>query len=302
MKTFEIIKVDPQGYCGGVLQAIAIAKKTRLENPDSRITILGNLVHNQYVKKALSYDKLDTIEDKSKTRLELLDEIEEGIVIFTAHGISQEVRQKALNKGLKIIDASCPFVLQTQKIIQQKLSEGSVIFYIGKYCHPEAEAIYSTSNKIYLIEKEEDIPNGIQEPIFVTNQTTMSIFDIQFLFDAIKQAYPEAEFHDEICNATRIRQQAILDLKNQNIDTLIVVGDPSSNNTKQLANIGKKAKIKQVIRINDVNELNVDDLHEARRIAITSGASTPTYLTNQVIKYLENYPCQKPEIKIQDIL
>ena len=302
MKTFEIIKVDPQGYCGGVLQAIAIAKKTRLENPDSRITILGNLVHNQYVKKALSYDKLDTIEDKSKTRLELLDQIEEGIVIFTAHGISQDVRQKALNKGLKIIDASCPFVLQTQKIIQQKLSEGFVIFYIGKYPHPEAEAIYSTSNKIYLIEKEEDIPNGIQEPIFVTNQTTMSIFDIQFLFDAIKQAYPEAEFHDEICNATRIRQQAILDLKDKNIDTLIVVGDPSSNNTKQLANIGKKAKIKQVIRINDVNELNVDDLHEAWRIAITSGASTPTYLTNQVIEYLENYPCQKPEIKIQDIL
>lgn len=302
MKTFEIIKVDPQGYCGGVLQAIAIAKKTRLENPDSRITILGNLVHNQYVKKALSYDKLDTIEDKSKTRLELLDQIEEGIVIFTAHGISQDVRQKALNKGLKIIDASCPFVLQTQKIIQQKLSEGFVIFYIGKYHHPEAEAIYSTSNKIYLIEKEEDIPNGIQEPIFVTNQTTMSIFDIQFLFDAIKQAYPEAEFHDEICNATRIRQQAILDLKDKNIDTLIVVGDPSSNNTKQLANIGKKAKIKQVIRINDVNELNVDDLHEAWRIAITSGASTPTYLTNQVIEYLENYPCQKPEIKIQDIL
>lgn len=302
MKPFEIIKVDPQGYCGGVLQAIAIAKKTRLENPDSRITILGNLVHNQYVKKALSYDKLDTIEDKNKTRLELLDEIEEGIVIFTAHGISQEVRQKALNKGLKIIDASCPFVLQTQKIIQQKLSERFVIFYIGKYRHPEAEAIYSTSDKIYLVEKEEDIPNSIQEPIFVTNQTTMSIFDIQYLFDAIKQAYPEAEFHDEICNATRIRQQAILDLKDQNIDTLIVVGDPSSNNTKQLANIGKKAKIKQVIRINDVNELNIDDLHGAKRIAITSGASTPTYLTNQVIEYLENYPCQKPEIKIQDIL
>lgn len=302
MKTFEIIKVDPQGYCGGVLQAIAIAKKARLENPNSRITILGNLVHNQYVKKALSYDKLDTIEDKNKTRLKLLDQIEEGIVIFTAHGISQEVRQKALDKGLKIIDASCPFVLQTQKIIQQKLLEGFVIFYIGKYLHPEAEAIYSTSDKIYLIEKEEDIPNNIQKPIFVTNQTTMSIFDIQYLFDAIKQIYPKAEFHDEICNATRIRQQAILDLKDKNIDTLIVVGDPSSNNTKQLANIGKKAEIKQVIRINDVNELNVDDLYDAKRIAITSGASTPTYLTNQVIKYLENYPCQKPEIRIQDIL
>ena len=76
----------------------------------------------------------------------------------------------------------------------------------------------------------------------------------------------------------------------------------ASSNEGRVPSDGKKAKIKQVIRINDVNELNVDDLHEARRIAITSGASTPTYLTNQVIEYLENYPCQKPEIKIQDIL
>lgn len=302
MNQFEIIKVDPQGYCGGVLQAISIAKKTRLENPESRITILGNLVHNEYVKKALAYDQLETIEDKNKTRLELLDQIQDGIVIFTAHGISKEVRKKALDKGLKIIDASCPFVLQTQKIISQKLQEGYVIFYIGKYRHPEAEAVYSTSNKIFLIESKKDIPHDIKCPIFVTNQTTMSIFDIKHLFDAIHKEYPSAIFHDEICNATRVRQQAILMLEGKDIDVLIVVGDPSSNNTKQLANIGHKAKINKVIRVNDVNELDISQLSDAKRIAVTSGASTPTYLTNQVIDYLRSYPCKKPVINIKKIL
>lgn len=302
MKKFEIIKVDPQGYCGGVLKAISIAKNARLENPDTRITILGNLVHNQYVKKALAYYKLDTIDNKDKTRVELLDEIDDGIVIFTAHGVSNEVHTKAEKKGLKIIDASCPFVLQTQKIIKEKLENGYIIFYIGKYKHPEAEAIYSTSDDIYLIEKKEDIPLNINKNIFVTNQTTMSIFDIKHLFEDIKNIYPSAIFHDELCNATRVRQQAILDLKDKDIDTLIVVGDPTSNNTRQLANIGTKAKIKQVIRINDVLELNIKTLEHSKRIAITSGASTPTYLTNQVIEYLNNYPCDKPQIKIQDIL
>lgn len=302
MKQFEIIKVDPQGYCGGVLKAIATAKKARESNPDTRITILGNLVHNQYVKKALAHYNLETIEDKQKTRIELLEQIQEGIIIFTAHGVSQAVHEAAKKKGLQIIDASCPFVLQTQQITSKKLEEGYIIFYIGKYKHPEAEAIYSTSQRIYLIEKEDDIPNSIQEPIFVTNQTTMSIFDIQDLFQAIKKKYPEASFHDELCNATRVRQQAILNLKDQSIDTLIVVGDPTSNNTRKLSQIGTQANIPQVLRINDVQEIDLDALSNSQRIAITSGASTPTYLTNQVIEYLKHPEQGKPEINIKDIL
>lgn len=302
MNKFEVIQVQPQGYCGGVLKAISIAKKARLENPNIRITILGNLVHNEYVKKALSFYHLDTIEDKNKTRLELLDLIQDGIVIFTAHGVSKTVFNKAKDKNLQIIDASCPFVVQTQKIIQEKLNDNYEIFYIGKYRHPEAEAIYSTSHHIHLIEKKEDIPIEKYEKVFVTNQTTMSIFDIQEIFDEIKKQVGNAIIHDEICNATRVRQQAILNLEGKNIDTLIVVGDPSSNNTSQLANIGKKAKIPNVLRINDVNELNMDTLNNSKRIAVTSGASTPTYLTNQVIEYLKQYPCEKPKINIQHIL
>ena len=301
MNKFNIIEVRPQGYCGGVLKAIQVAKQCRDENPEEKITILGNLVHNQYVKKALQTYQIHTVENKEKTRIELLDEIEDGIVIFTAHGVSHLVYEKAKEKGLKIYDASCPFVLSTQKIVQQKLEEGYIIFYIGKNHHPEAESIYSTSKDVYLIEKVEDIPEGIQKPIFVTNQTTMSIYDIQFLFDSIQEKYPNALIHDEICNATRVRQQAILDLKNQNVDALIVVGDPSSNNTKQLSYIGSKAGIQNVHRIETVNDIDLNDFKHCKTIAITSGASTPTYLTKQIIQYLTDLN-EKPEIDITQIL
>ncbi|MCF0106364.1 MAG: 4-hydroxy-3-methylbut-2-enyl diphosphate reductase [Holdemanella sp.] len=301
MKQFDIHMVKPQGYCGGVLKAIDSAILTRKKNPNKTITILGNLVHNQFVKKALSYYKIGTVDNKNKTRLELLDEIQEGIVIFTAHGIGKEVYQKAMEKGLEIVDASCPFVLTTQKIVHSKLEDGFVVFYIGKNKHPEAEAIYLNEKNVYLIEHIEDIPKNIKEKIFVTNQTTMSILDIKEIFDEIKRIYPDALIHDEICNATRVRQQAILNLKNQGFNTLIVVGDPTSNNTKQLAMIGKKADIPQIIKVESVEDIHLDSLKDASKIAITSGASTPTYLTNQIYEYLMNQK-DKPEIKVNEIL
>ena len=301
MNKFNIIEVQPQGYCGGVLKAIQVAKECRKENPHEKITILGNLVHNQYVKKALKMYQIQTVEDKNKTRLELLDLISEGIVIFTAHGVSPAVKEKAKKKGLKIYDASCPFVLTTQKIVREKLEEGYAVFYIGKNHHPEAESIYSTSSQVYLIEKEQDIPQIAQQKIFVTNQTTMSIYDIQNIFDAIQRQYPTAIIHDEICNATRVRQQAILDLKEKKVDALLVVGDPSSNNTKQLALIGQRANIPHVFRVETVENIHLEDFSHCQTIAITSGASTPPYLTKQIIQYLKEQK-EKPAICIEDIL
>ena len=299
MKTQNIITVKPQGYCGGVLKAIENAKNTRIQYPNKKITILGNLVHNQYVKKALQYYSIDTIEDKTKTRYELLDEIKEGIVIFTAHGVSPKVYKKAKDKGLILIDASCPFVLQTQKIVKKYLDEDYTIFYIGKNKHPEAESIYTMSDHVYLIEPHKDIPKINTSKIFVTNQTTMSIYELKDTFEKIKSLYPFAIFHDEICNATRVRQQAILNLKN--VDCLIVVGDPTSNNSQKLVDIGKKAGIQDIFSIQTVQDIDKKDFEKYSTIAITSGASTPTYLTNQVKDYLSN-DIEKPKIRIQEIL
>ncbi len=296
MKNNTIIEVMPQGFCGGMMKAIKIAKEVRTEHPDQKITILGNLVHNRYVKLALRHWNIETVEETGKTRLELLDRIDEGIVIFTAHGVHPDVYKKAEEKGLRVYDASCRFVVQTQRIVQEKLEEGAVVFYIGKNKHPEAESIYTLSSRVYLIETEADIPELDAPSIFVTNQTTMSTLDIEHLFDAIRRRYPSACFHNEICNATRVRQEAVLALQNQEVDVLIVVGDPTSNNTEQLAQIARLAQIPTVVKAETVEDLRAFDWN-GKTIAVTSGASTPKYLTSQIIRFVQDGTLEPFEIE-----
>lgn len=301
----DVMKVTPRGYCKGVTRAIALAKKTAQDYPDTPIYVLGMLVHNAYVMEALKQLHIHPIDDQTKTRLELLDQIDQGVVIFTAHGIAPQVIEKAKAKGLICVDASCPDVVKTQEIVKEALTQGKEVFYIGKKHHPEAEAVLSMDEHVHLLTCEADILDLPKDtPIFVTNQTTMSIFDIDHLFACIKQKYPHAEFCEEICNATRIRQQAVADLKNQRIDVLYVVGDRHSNNSNRLAGIAKDAGIQDVYLIDDVHGILDEQLKDKQKVAVTSGASTPTYLTAQVISYLENYkPGQKkPEIDIHKMI
>lgn len=290
----KVIKVTPRGYCKGVVRAISIAKQCAIDHPDQTITVLGMLVHNEYVKKALELKGIHTVEDPSKTRMELLDAITEGIVIFTAHGISDEVKEKAQKKGLYCIDASCPDVVKTKELVRDHLKQGYEILYIGKRHHPEAEAVCSLSEQVHLITCEDDLPENLTIPIFVTNQTTMSIFDVERIFAKIRQIYTDARFSEEICNATRIRQQAVADLKGSKVDVLYVVGDSHSNNSKRLAQIGSEQGIPHVYRIDDVCGIQRDHLIGCRCVAVTSGASTPTYLTNQVIALLEHWEERLP--------
>lgn len=291
----EIIKVTPRGYCRGVTRAIQLAKQTALMYPDKTIYILGMLVHNTYVIEALKLLHIKTIDDKKKSRMDLLDQIpQDSIVIFTAHGIAPAVIEKAKQKGLICIDASCPDVIQTQNVVQEALQQGDEVLYIGKRHHPEAEAVLALSSHVHLITNEENIQSlPAFHQVFVTNQTTMSIFDIETLFTCIKEKYPHANICEEICNATRIRQQAVADLKDQDIDVLYVVGDKHSNNSTRLATIAKEQGIPYVYLIDDVHGIDEDQLIHAKRVAITSGASTPTYLTKQVIAFLEGYETNK---------
>lgn len=292
----EVIKVTPRGYCKGVVSAIETAKKTRKQYPNDKITILGMLVHNQYVVDALSCYKIDTIDIPNKTRLELLDEINEGFVIFTAHGVSDLVYKKAKDKNLKIIDATCEYVSYIHQIVKEKLNEGYEIGYIGKKNHPESEAVLEISPHIHLIEKEDDLTFN-HDKLFFTNQTTLSYFDIEKLYDKIKEIYPHAIINNEICNATKCRQKAVMDLKD--VDVLIVVGDPKSHNTQKLASIGQK-NIKTVYCVETVKDLLSIDFSKFNRVAITSGASTPTKITNQIIDYLETSKIK--ELKTEDVI
>lgn len=280
----EIISVKPRGYCHGVVRAIRLAQKTREEHPQERITILGMLVHNQHVVEELKKQGIETIEDSTQNRLELLESIEEGIVIFTAHGVSPALYERARQKGLTIVDATCPDVLKTHELI--KNHKGDVL-YIGKKNHPEAEGTVGLSPCVHLISCKEDL-KGLDdlENVIITNQTTLSIHDLQDLVQACLQKYPKAKVVPEICPATRLRQEAILNLK---ADALFVVGDARSNNSNQLVQLGKETGIPYVRMISSVFDLSEEELKGKERVAISSGSSTPNAITNQVIDFLEDY-------------
>lgn len=287
MKT---IKISPRGYCHGVVNAInTITKLTELSNKKS-ITILGMVIHNKQVVDFFDSKGIKTIHSKTKTRMELLDLVDEGTVVFTAHGVSPKVRKKALEKGLEVIDTTCDDVFKTQETIVTLLSEGYDIIYIGKHNHPESEAAKEIDKKVHLIETLEDITNLSinNSKIAVTNQTTMSIYDIYYLTEEIKKLYPDVYFIDEICNATRIRQEAI---KNQDksIDHCFVVGDKLSNNSKKLVQVSTNEAHINATLIENVTDINIDKLKGYEIVSVSSGASTPTRVTNEVIAFLEQF-------------
>ena len=284
----EIRKVVPSGYCKGVVNAIKLAKDTRINHPNEKIYVLGMLVHNSFVSKELEQLGIITLDDSNKTKSQLLDQIEDGIVIFTAHGISDQVKQKAIAKGLQYIDASCDDVLKTQNIIKDYINNGYDVIYFGKHNHPEAEAVISISNKIHLVSNMDELKtlNINNEKIFLTNQTTMSILELQDLINEAKRMYPNIIIQEEICNATSSRQIAITKL--YDCDLLYVVGDQKSNNTNKLVDIGKKQGIKKVLLIQNYKDINDNDLNNVDNIYITAGASTPPALIDEVVNYLRS--------------
>ncbi|MFV0380513.1 MAG: 4-hydroxy-3-methylbut-2-enyl diphosphate reductase [Anaerorhabdus sp.] len=284
----KIIPVTPRGYCKGVIYAIELAKQTRKNNPDKKITMLGMIVHNKHIINACKEIGIDCVESKGKTRLELLDEINDGIVIFTAHGVSDDVIKKATEKGLKIVDASCNDVVKTKNIVKNHINEGYNVIYIGKKHHPEAEAITSISSKVHLVSNINDLKKLDHfDKSMLTNQTTMSILEINDIIQQAKIMYPNIIIWEEICSATRIRQQAIKDLKD--VDTLIVVGDKTSNNSNKLIEVGKDNNIKNAYLVENVSELKSSWFKDSKTVAVTSGASTPTLITQQVIDALNYY-------------
>lgn len=301
----EIISVIPRGYCQGVVRAIQIAKNTVRENPHVPVTMLGMIVHNQYVVHACQQLGIRFVEEAGRSRIDLLDDINEGIVIFTAHGVSDDVRQKALCKGLTTVDATCPDVIKSHELVRAHCADHGDVLYIGKQGHPEAEGTVSLSDRVHLITCCADIEklNHLNH-VLITNQTTLSLLDCQRIIDACLKKYPQAQIASEICPATRIRQQAVMHLKN--IDLLIVVGDVRSNNSHQLKEIGLSSGIPEAVLIDSIQDLTIDMIKEKDRIAVTSGSSTPSELTKQVIDFLQEYaqdphwknPPQTAEVKI----
>lgn len=292
----EVLKISPRGYCYGVVDAMVLARQTarNLDLPRP-IYILGMIVHNSHITEAFEEEGVITLDGAN--RLEILDQIDKGTVIFTAHGVSPEVRERARSKGLTVVDATCPDVTKTHDLIREKTALGYEIIYIGKKGHPEPEgAIGVAPEKVHLIEKEEEIAalSPGTDRLIITNQTTMSQWDIRHLMNKLIQAFPTAEVHNEICMATQVRQEAVAEQAKE-VDLVIVVGDPRSNNSNRLAQVSEEIAGTKAYRIADLSELQSEWLLGVRKVGVTSGASTPTLLTREVIAYLEQFDPEKPE-------
>lgn len=288
----EIIKITPRGYCYGVVDAMVIARNASLDKSLPRpIYILGMIVHNKHVTDAFESDGIITLDGPN--RLKILEQIDEGTVIFTAHGVSPEVKRRAKEKGLVCIDATCPDVDNTHQLIRDVKSNGYHVIYIGKKGHPEPEgAVGVAPDIVHLVQTLDDIdalPEALMnQKLIVTNQTTMSQWDVKHLIDELKVKYPHIEVHEEICLATQVRQEAVATQADQ-ADLLIVVGDPKSNNSNRLAQVSKEIAHTNAYRIADLSELKLEWLQDIESVAVTAGASTPTPIVKEVIDYVKNY-------------
>lgn len=282
-----IRKINPQGYCNGVKRALNIVSNALEDKNVKRpIYLLGQIIHNKHVVKDFIDKGAIVVEDKTKSRLELLDSINEGTVIFSAHGVSPLVYKKAKEKGLNIIDATCGYVLIVHKKIEDYLNKGFDVIYIGTKNHPEVEGVLGISNKIHFISNLEQIKNLniTNDKIYCTNQTTLSQYDIIDIFNLLKKKYPNILIDDKICDATTVRQKAMKE--QEKADLCIVVGDSASSNTKKLYKVSSELAGIKTILCEDLKSLDKNELKNVKTVNISSGASTPDYIVDEIIHYL----------------
>ena len=289
----EVIKISPRGYCYGVVDALQLVRQTAKDPSVPRpIYIIGQIVHNRHAIEELT--NLGVITLDGPDRASILEQVTEGTVIFTAHGVSPLVKRRARERGLNCIDATCPDVTVTHDLVRDLVANDYYILYIGKKGHPEPEGVLGeVPGHISLVEDEADVdalqltPQQ-QAKLAISTQTTLSQWDTRRVIDYIKARYPQAEVHIDICAATQSRQEAVV-AQAKGADLTVVVGDPRSNNTNRLVQVSEELAGVPAVRIEDLSQMKPEWLKGKKRVAVTAGASTPSQLTREVIRYLEQY-------------
>jgi len=289
----EVIKISPRGYCYGVVDALQVVRQTAKDPGVPRpIYIIGQIVHNRHAIEELT--NLGVITLDGPDRASILEQVTAGTVIFTAHGVSPLVKRRARERGLNCIDATCPDVTVTHDLVRDLVANDYYILYIGKKGHPEPEGVLGeVPGHISLVEDEADVdalqltPQQ-QAKLAISTQTTLSQWDTRRVIDYVKARYPQAEVHIDICAATQSRQEAVV-AQAKGADLTVVVGDPRSNNTNRLVQVSEELAGVPAVRIEDLSQLKREWLEGKKRVAVTAGASTPSQLTREVIRYLEQY-------------
>jgi 4-hydroxy-3-methylbut-2-enyl diphosphate reductase len=291
----RVLEISPRGYCYGVVDALTLAQRVAADPAVPRpIHVLGMIVHNRHVVADLARQGIVTLDGADRGAL--LEQVREGSVIFTAHGVSPEVKRRARERGLCCFDATCPDVTRTHEVIADRAARGFQIVYIGRKGHPEPEGAMGVApGAVHLVETEEDLdalrlPEG---PVAIVTQTTLSQWDTEALIAACRRRFPEAEVWNEICLATQVRQQAVAEQARE-ADLVLVVGDERSNNSNRLVQVAREVAGRPAHRIDSVEAIRPEWLEGVGTVAVTAGSSTPSQLTNQVVSYLRSIPDGAP--------
>ncbi len=279
----EIIVAKSAGFCFGVKRAVEKVYE-QIENKKGAETELpiytyGPIIHNEEVVRDLEEKGVQVIQTKEE-----LADLQEGIVIIRAHGVSREIYEILDKKGIIVIDATCPFVQKIHRIVQEQEAAGRRIIITGNASHPEVEGIKSCcSQPAVILETEEEAENlelDVGVPVSIVSQTTFNYNKFKDLVEIISKKGYDIIVLNTICNATQERQEEAKDIAGK-VDAMIVIGGSHSSNTQKLYEICKK-ECKNTYYIQTLVDLDLDVLKSMGSVGITAGASTPNNIIEEV--------------------
>ena len=279
----KVLLANPRGFCAGVERAIDVVNLA-LQRFGSPIYVRREIVHNKYVIRSLAA--------KGAVFVDELDEVPEGAVaIFSAHGVSPDVRARAAAKDLKVIDATCPLVTKVHGEAIRYAREGRFIILVGHAGHDEViGTMGEVPGQIQLVGSVEEAEN-VQVPdpdrVAVTTQTTLGVDDANVIIEVLRRRFPKllAPASDDICYATQNRQIAVK-LMAEEADLVLVLGSDNSSNSRRLREVAEDAGAKAFL-IEDAAEIDPAWLEGVECVAVTAGASAPEYLVQQVVAYFK---------------
>ena len=278
----RILLASPRGFCAGVDRAIEIVELA-LEREDRPVYVRHEIVHNRHV--------VDGLRAKGATFIEEPEDAPEGaMLIYSAHGVSPAIRQRAEDKRLATIDATCPLVTKVHNEVLRMVDEGFEIVMIGHAGHVEVEGTMGQApESMYLVETVEDVATlEVRNPskLGCVTQTTLSVDDTRELMEALAGRFPKIVLpkRDDICYATQNRQDAVKELA-RHADLVLVVGAPASSNSNRLVEVAARLGVPAYL-IQSADEVDTEWLSGVDCVGITAGASTPDVLVQGVIDHL----------------
>ena len=292
----NVLLANPRGFCAGVDRAIDIVERV-LELFDAPIYVRHEVVHNRFV--------VESLRKRGAMFVNELSEIPDGsTVIFSAHGVSQAVREEAARRNLQVFDATCPLVTKVHLEVARHCRNGNEVILIGHRGHPEVAGTMGQCRstgpeaRIHLVETPEDVSQlDIDQPervAFVT-QTTLSMDDTALVIEALKERFPNiaGPKKNDICYATQNRQDAVKNLA-LNCDLVLVVGSPNSSNSNRLKEIAEKLGTPSYL-IDGADDIQREWVNDSQLIGVTAGASAPAVLVNEVMARLKSWGVDKVE-------